>query len=228
MTMDTTGLELGSVLVANPMNTATNTLLAVQCAIYALTLGRSHPKSGAAEWAAFFLFMSLATGAGAIKHGFGYALGAPAYDVALTVTNVAGGFSTYFAQLATIRRRSHARPETFRMVAYAQVCAFLVANLALGPELLLLIANTAVGLVPVTVVEGRSARGMRSGSAIALGLLVGTLAGLVYLADVSLGPWFNHIDFAHAVMAFSFHAIARGAAPRGLSSSMPAYESWAS
>jgi len=226
--MDTTWLELGSVLVANPMNAATNILLTAQCATYALVL-RRHRESGADEWATFLLLMSLATGAGAVKHGFGYALDARAYEAVLAVTNVAGGLSTYFAQLATLRRRSYARPSLLRMVAYVQVCVFFLANLVLGPELLLLIANTVVGLVPIIVVEGRAARGVRSGSAmIALGLLVGTLAGLVYLADVSLGPWFNHIDLAHAVMALSFHAIAGGAAPRAPSKTMSAYESWAS
>jgi hypothetical protein len=226
--MDTTWLELGSILIANPMNAATNVFLSEQCACYALIL-RRHRSTGGDEWAAFFLLMSVTTGAGAVKHGLGHALDAQTYDVVLAITNVAGGLSTYLAQLATIRRRAHPRSSFLRMVAYTQVCAFLVVNLVFGPELLLLIANTAVGLVPVIVVEGRSARGGCSGSAmIALGLLVATLAGLVYLADVSMGPWFNHIDLAHAVMALSFHAVARGVGTHAFSRSRSAYASWAS
>ncbi|MGE0159775.1 MAG: hypothetical protein AB7T31_10220 [Gemmatimonadales bacterium] len=226
--MDTTWLDLGGVLVANPMNAATNVFLAAQCAIYALIL-RRHQESGADEWATFLSLLSLATGAGAVKHGFGYALDAATYEVVLAVTNVAGGLSTYFAQLATLRRRPYAQRPLLRTVAYVQVCVFFVANLVVGPELLLLIANTVVGLVPVIVIEGRAAPGLRSGSAmIALGLLVATLAGLVYLVDVSLGPWFNHIDLAHAVMAVSFHAIAWGAGPGAPSGSVPACESWTS
>ena len=226
--MDPMWLEVGGVLVANPMNAATNALLAMQCATYGLLLGRRR-EPGTKEWATFLLLMAAATGAGVVKHGFGYALGERAYEVMLAISNVTGGVSTYFAQLATIRRRAHPLAPTLQVVAYTQAMAFLAANLVFGPELLLLIANTALGLTPVIVIEGRSARRVRHGSGmIAAGLLVATLAALIYLADVSLGRWFNHIDLAHAVMALSFYAIARGATPRLAPSPMSAYESWAS
>jgi hypothetical protein len=226
--MHTTSLEVGGVLVAHPMNTATNVLLAVQCTTYGLLL-RRHRGAGTGEWAAFLLLMAAATGAGIVKHGFGYALGERAYEVVLAISNVTGGLSTYFAQLATVGRRAHPLAATLRMVAYAQVMVFLAVNLVVGPELLLLIANTAVGLAPVIVVEGRSARSLRSGSGlIAAGLLVAMLAGLIYLADVSLGRWFDHIDLAHAVMALSFYAIARGAASRATPTLPPPFEPWAS
>jgi hypothetical protein len=226
--METTWLDLGPVLVANPMNAGTNVLLAVQCATCGLLLSR-HREAGTDGWAAFLLLIAAATGAGAVKHGFGYALDRQAYDVVLAISNVTGGLSTYFAQLATIARCARGRAALLSMVAYAQAMAFLAINLALGPELPLLIANTTVGLVPVIVVEVRAARGGRPGSGkIALGLLVATLAGLVYGADVSLGPWFNHIDLAHAVMALSFLAIARGAATRTTPLAAPEHWSWVS
>lgn len=223
----TTWLEIGGVLVTNPMNVLTNVILTVQCAAYAVLLRRRR-TTGTAEWSAFLLLMSVATGAGAVKHGFGYVLERQVYEVVLAISNATGGLSTYCAQIATIRRWSPRRTAVLGAVAYAQVVAFLAVNLVLGPELLLLIVNTAVGLVPVIAVEGRSTRGVRPGSRmIAVGLSVAILAGLVYGADISLGPWFDHIDLAHAVMALSFHAIAWGAAPRALRSA-PGHESWAS
>jgi hypothetical protein len=226
--MHATWLDLGGALVSNPMNAATNVLLAVQCALYALLL-RRHRHAGANEWAAFMLLMSVATGAGSIKHGFGYPLAHQAYDVVLAISNVAGGLSTYFAQLATIRRRAPERAALLQAAAYAQVMAFLTANLVAGPELLLLIANSVVGLVPIIVIEGRATPGSRPGSrTIALGLLVASFAGIFYGADVSLGPWFNHIDLAHAVMAVSFRAIASGVTPRSVPRPTRAHQSWAS
>jgi hypothetical protein len=226
--MVATSLEIGGLLVANPMNVATNVFLALQCATYGLLL-RRHREPDTEHWGAFLLLMSVATAAGAVKHGFAHALDERTYEVVLAISNATGGLSIYFAQLATIRRSARGRAVMLQSVAYAQAVAFLAANVALGPELLLLVANTAVGLTPVIVVEGRAARAKRSGSGmIASGLLVATLAAFVYLADVSLGPWFDQIDLAHAVMAVSFHAIARGATPRGTAGLASRRASWAS
>ncbi|MGD8322262.1 MAG: hypothetical protein PVJ02_17560, partial [Gemmatimonadota bacterium] len=97
-----------------------------------------------------------------------------------------------------------------------QLGAFLLANLAMGPEMSLLIGHMALGLVPVIVVEGRAGwRGAVPARFVAGGLILSLGTGLVYLVRLSPSRWFNHIDVAHTLMAVSFHLLFLGA--RGLS-----------
>ncbi len=81
----------------------------------------------------------------------------------------------------------------------------------LGPELILLILHSAVGLIPVIVHEALHARDVRGAQLVAIGLSLSILTGVVYLAGLSAGVWFNHIDIAHVVMLVSFVFVYRGA-----------------
>jgi hypothetical protein len=155
------------------------------------------------------------------KHGLRDTLPDPALLGVLWVSSVSGGVSTCCAQLATIR--THARGAAARLLgraARAQLIAFLSVNVLLGPEMTLLIADTAIGLLPIIWFE---ARGCREGAWVALGLSVSIGAAAVYLAGLSFGPWLNHIDIAHALMGVSFVLIARGARPRASTSGVLAW-----
>jgi hypothetical protein len=94
-----------------------------------------------------------------------------------------------------------------------ELALFLAANVVMGPDILLLIANTAAGLTPVIVAESRAfRRGSPAGGAIAGGLSLSILTGLAYLGDFSPSPWFDNIDVAHLLMGVSFELVRRGAA----------------
>lgn len=208
----TAWVTLGAVSIAAPATAGTNLLLAVQCFAYHHRL-RERPRSRAQLWACFFASMSIATLAGALKHGLRYELGDLGFAGVLWVSNVAGGLATYYAQRATIL--SHLRGRARRRVhafVRAQLVGFLTANLALGPEMLLLIADTALGLLPVIGVEARAAlRGRREGTWIATGFGISIGTAGVYLVRLSLEPWLNHIDIAHILLGASFFLIVRGA-----------------
>ena len=212
--METTSIELGGVLIQAPVTSGTNLLLAVQCAVYSARL-RTDAEPRPRLWAGFFAMMSLATLAGVLKHGLRDTLPDGAFLGVLWISSVTGGVSTYYAQLATIR--SHARDATALLLSRAalvQLVVFLAASVGLGPEMTLLIADTAIGLLPVIWFE---ARGCPEGGWVAVGLAVSIGTAAVYIARLSVGPWLNHIDIAHALMGVSFLLIARGAraaAPR--------------
>ena len=207
----TTWIEVWGVTIRSPVTAGTNLILALQCAYYALYL-RGAGSERRTGWTLFFAAMALATLAGVPKHGLRHLLGGDLLASVLWTSSLASGAAVYFAQRATIASRTQsATRRRLEWVVGAQAALFLAANVALGPEMLLLIAHTAVGLIPVIVVEAFARRGGDGcGRWVASGLMVSLLPGFVYVFQISLGRWFNHIDVAHALMGVSFYLIVRG------------------
>ncbi len=207
----TTWIDVWGVTIRSPVTAGTNLIVALQCAYYARHL-RGAGSERRTGWTLFFAAMALATLAGVPKHGLRHLLGGGVLASVLWTSSLATGAAVYFAQRATIASRAQSVTRSrLEWAAGAQAALFLAANVALGPEMLLLIAHTAVGLIPVIVVEALAQRGRDDrGGWVASGLMVSLLTGLVYVFELSLGRWFNHIDMAHALMGVSFYLIVRG------------------
>jgi hypothetical protein len=209
--METMWLEIGGVTIRAPVTTGTNLLLCIQCAVYYRRL-RTASEARTRLWAGFFASMAVATMAGVLKHGLPHELSESALSTVLWMSTISGGLSTYCAQRATLV--SHAPPRlapALEGVARAQLCVFLGASVWVGPAILPLVVNTALGLLPVIFVEAAAfRRGHRSGGWIASGLLVSIGTGSTYVLSLSVEPWLNHIDLAHLLMGVSFFLIARG------------------
>ena len=213
--MTSTSIEIGGLVVHAPVSAGTNLVLAVQCLFYRRRL-RDETEARPRMWGAFFAMMAVATLAGVLKHGLRPELTEGAFLGILWISNVAGGLSTWFAQLATIRSRAggHAVRPLSRLVD-AQLAIFLAANAWIGPEMLLLVADTAIGLLPVIVVEARAWLGGRSEAGwVAAGLSVSIGTAGVYVTKLSVGPWLNHVDLAHLLLGVSFALIVHGARRR--------------
>lgn len=208
--METPWIEIGGVVVRAPVTAGTNLLLAVQCGVY-FAQRRATPSPRARWWGGFFAMMALATLAGVVKHGARHMLSTQALTTTLAVSNLASGVATYLAQEATVASHAPAGLRArVRLVIDVQLALFVAVNVIFGPDILFLIANTAVGLLPVIVVEARGRDSVEGGGLVAAGLALSLLTGLVYLGELSLGPWLNHIDIAHLVMGSSFYLIHRG------------------
>lgn len=214
MTMETTWLEIGGLTIRAPVTAGTNLLLCIQCAVYYRRL-RSSSEARTRLWGGFFAWMAVATMAGSLKHGLRHELSESAFSSVLWLSSLTGALSTYCAQRATLV--SYAPPRLtppLERVARAQLGVFLAASVVLGPEILPLVVNTAVGLLPVIFAEAAAfRRGQRSGGWVACGLLVSIGTGSTYLLSLTLEPWLNHIDLAHLLMGVSFFLIARGSPP---------------
>jgi hypothetical protein len=207
-----TWIEVAGLTIHSPVTAFTNLLLCVQCTVYYRAVRTGH-KDRAGYWSLFFFAMAVATLAGVSKHGLSHVLSADVYLAVLWASSLGTAASVYFAQRATIISRVGPRWAS-RLVGLAalQLAIFLGANLILGPEMLLIVAHTAVGLIPVIVVEALSLRtGEREGAWIAGGLVLSMLTGVVYVARLGFGPWLNHIDIAHLLMGVSFALMVRGA-----------------
>jgi len=193
-----------------PMNAATSLFLTVQCGACFILLWRRR-RGRRPSWALFFLLMGVANAAAVPKHGLHPSLSGLSLALVLAVSNVATGVAVRLAQRATLEARSGLSRLRGRL-ATGQLLAYLGAHLLVGPEMLLLIANTVVGLTPVIASEAARGRREPGGRLVAGGLALSLLTGATYLGRISPGPWFDHIDVAHLLMGVSFHLIYVGVA----------------
>ena len=209
--MESMWIEIGGLAIRAPVTAGTNLLLAVQCTLYSRRL-RAGPGARSRLWSGFFLMMAIATLAGVFKHGFQHELSEPGLLLVLWVSNLGGGVSTYFAQRASLVFHAPEHLERrFDQLIKAQLLLFLAWNVVLGPRLIFLLVNTAVGLLPVIGVEARAfQRGHRGSGWIAGGFSVSIITGAVYAAGLSVGSWLNHVDIAHLLMGSSFWLMVRG------------------
>ena len=212
--METTWIEIGGLAIRAPVTAATNLALTVQCVLYAHTL-RVAPGARSRLWGGFFSMMALATSAGVLKHGFQHELSEMGLFLVLWVSSLTSGVSTYYAQRATAVTHSpeHLKRRLDRLFQI-QLFVFLAGNVALGPQVLLMVVNAAAGLLPVIGVEAIAlSRGEPGSGWIVGGLSVSILTGAVYVTGLSVGPWLNHVDIAHMLMGLSFWMIARAFRP---------------
>jgi hypothetical protein len=186
-------IELAGVTIWAPVTAGTNVLLCMQCALYGRRLAPEREETRR-SWGLFFAWMAVAAGGGALKHGFHPDLGPVALAAVHWVSTLAAGMAVWHAQRGP------------------QLLAYLVANLALGPLVALMIINTAVGLLPVIFAEASRARRGAPGSAwLAGGLTVSALPALVYALHLSPASWLSHVDVAHVLMAVSYWLVLVGA-----------------
>ena len=142
-----TWIEVAGLTIHSPVTVFTNLVLCVQCTVYYRAVRTGH-EDRAGYWSLFFLAMAVATLAGVSKHGLSHVLSADVYLAVLWASSLGTAASVYFAQRATIISRVGPRWAS-RLVGLAalQLAIFLGANLILGPEMLLIVAHTAVGLI---------------------------------------------------------------------------------
>ena len=218
--METTWIEIGRFLIRAPVTAGTSLALAVQCTLYFSSL-RAGREARSRLWSGFFLMMAIATFAGVVKHGFRHELSETGLLMVLWASSLTGGISTYYAQRATaVTHAPEHLKRRFDRLFQIQLLVFLVGNVVLGPQMLLLVVNTAAGLFPVIGVEVMALCRGRPGSGwIASGLSLSILTGAVYVVGLSIGPWFNHIDIAHLLMGVSFCLMVRGCHPRRIAPS---------
>ena len=212
--METTWMEIGGFVIRAPVTAGTNLVLAVQCILYFRRLRARH-GARSRFWGGFFAMMAIATSAGVLKHGFQHELSETSLLLVLWVSSVTSGIATYYAQRATaVTHAPEHLKRRFDRLFRIQFFVFLVGNVALGPQMLLLVVNMAAGLLPVFGVEAMALRRGHPGSGWIVGALsVSILTGSVYVAGLSIGPWLNHIDMAHVLMGVSFWLIMRACRP---------------
>jgi hypothetical protein len=174
------------------------------------------PSDPSHSWSGFFFFLGFATLLGAAKDGFPHYLeGLPLYFTVFG-SSLASGLGVLHAEAAAVRRHVQSRSlsRRLRLLSLGKFTVLGVA-IALHDSIGFVIANTALGLVPIMVVEYRAFRRGHGASAwIAGGIAVSSLAAFAYILEVPSYPWFDHRDLPHVLMMATLVMIFRGVGPR--------------
>lgn len=241
--LENASLEIWGIVLRNPTITFTDLLLALECW---LLFRRLHPKGmppwipdrwdtdpgvhsdRPPSWSGFFLFLGIATLLGAANHGIPQYLAGLPLTLTVFASSLAAGLGILHAEAATIRGlvRSDSLRGWLRRGALGKFVVFAVA-IGLTQSFLVVILNTALGLVPVTMAEcAASRRGNRNSGWVAGGLAFSSVTASVYLLPISSLPRIDHRDLAHILMMVSVLMIYLGVRnPLGSpSASRPALE----
>lgn len=171
-----------------------------------------HIKKGDAvrtHWSYFFLFIGISTLLGGCSHAFFQEHSGITYFAIWIPGQIANISAIYFAQLATIETF---HPGSAIGVRLKKLCRLELigfsALLMIVQKFIIIVINTALGLIPIMVVY--YIRGGKSGRLIATGILVSFLTAICFIGKFSLHRYFNYMDIAHVLMLISLWVMYKG------------------
>ncbi len=170
------------------------------------------PSESRTWWTKFFLFFSIATLLGAMKHGLPHYLAGFPLSLVVFGSSLAAGIGVLCAEMAAARtyvRTSRARAWV-RRATWGKFALFLIV-ISVNSSFLVVILNAALGFVPIMVADYAAfRRGYQGVGWIAGGLTVSSLAAAFYLLGFPNHPWFEYRDLGHLLMMVTVFMIYEG------------------
>jgi len=213
--MEQTSIQLGQLIIMEPVTTLTDLIVALVCFVAFYNL-KHHPDSGHLSkrlYRYFFLAMALSTlYGGLIGHAFLHYLSfgwkAPGWIVSM--------LSVALAERAAIM---HARPvmnhnysRFFAVLNIIELLTFMTLTLTFMKFIYVEI-HALYGLMLVVfafefyVFKKVKDQGSKL---VLLSVGIGFLTLIVHLAKISIHPWFNFLDLSHVLMAISSYIMYKG------------------
>lgn len=210
-----TTIEVAGITIMEPVTVATDLLVSVVCLYAFFQLKNTKSKSLTVKLFTYYFFtMALATlYGGLIGHGFLYLL---------TFSWKVPGWLISMVSVALIERAAirHAQPllkpgigKFFAIVNIIELL-ILTAVVFFTLNFFFVEAHAAYGLLVVVfsfelyVYRMTKAEGSRL---LLIAVLISSIAALVHLTQLTIHPWFNHLDFSHVLMAIAAYVFYLGA-----------------
>lgn len=212
---DLTFINFQGLTLLEPMNFATDVLVAIACYIYTYKLWIENPSSKQSFlYRLFFIMIGSASLFGGFTHLFAnYLTGLSARAATWSLLGIAV-FSMEYATIITHFKKRKQR--LFLPIFSLQLLIFLSALLFIH-DFRIVIINMILGLLMFTVpVELSSFFKKKSAGSllIALGITATLSAAIIHIFHLSPHKWFNHNDVAHVVTAFTLMVIYKGSSER--------------
>lgn len=205
-------IELAGMAVRAPVTVLTNAMILGECAAFASVL-RSRTGARTRLWSLFFLFMGIGALAGIPKHGIPNGVLEEVHRGAMIVSNLGVALATTVLVLlgvgATVRR-----PPLRSLLAGAALLqlALFSAVTVRHPAFPLVALNLAVALVPVAPAAVRAlARPTPATRWVLAGLGTAALSAAIYLREIRMDAWVDHVDTSHGLVALALLFLYRGA-----------------
>lgn len=212
-------LEIFGVLIMEPMVTFTDLLVSAVC-IYAYLKLRKTDHQGTSHqyFRLYFLIMAIATAFGGITgHAFQYTLGIewklPGWFISmLAVSALERGIISFLSPIISNKVSNFLGvANVIELLAFAAL-SFITLNF------LFVQIHSAYGLGLIVFPLCFYAfwrTGNKGAKIICLSVLFTTSAAIVFTSKISIGPWFNHLDISHCIMAIGAYLFYRGAVEMG-------------
>lgn len=205
-----TEIEIGGVVVRDPVTALTNICIFATGLVCYLRLRKEKLEFPNKNWIYFFLLAGTASLIGVIVHGFSkYTPPDVHFKIwwAMGVVQGAGVTLAQFGFASNVLSR-------FRMLVIAAVTlqfgAFALGSYIQGTFTIAKI-HLAVGLVPIMLYYIYMAlKGKRAEMLVATGIGISSLTALVHGLRISFSPWFNYNDIAHVLIVVSLVVMYRG------------------
>jgi len=209
-----TSIEVAGIKIMEPVTAATDFLVSFVCLYAFFTLKNTKTNSPTVKlFTYYFLTMALATLYGglighAFLHLFSFSWKVPGWLISM--------ISVALIERAAI---SHAQPLLKPSIGKFFATLNIIELLTLTTVVLLTLnfffveAHAAYGLLVVVfsfelyVYRKTKAEGSRL---LLIAVLISAIAATVHLTQLTINPWFNHLDFSHVLMAIAAYVFYLG------------------
>lgn len=205
-----TEIEVGGVIIRDPVTALTNIGIFATGLVCYLRLRKQKLDFPNKNWIYFFLLIGVASLIGVVVHGFSFYTTA---DVHFKIWWAMGAVQGAGVTLAQFGFASNVLSR-FRMLVITivslQFGAFVLGSYITGTFAIAKI-HLAVGLVPIMLYYTYMAfKGKRAEKLVAIGIGISALTALVHGFKISISPWFNYNDIAHVLIIASLVVMYKG------------------
>ena len=204
-------------LIAEPMTSLTNVILALQTFLYASLLrkGPARTQKSAVLWAWTLAAVGVAGLAGALTHALYHDSAVRWVSVVRRIAWKAVGLSTAAASGLMLAASIFSAVPPGRRAPYligaaVKAAIFATASWMTG-NFLFTILDYATSMLIVLYVQIRNWRTSAAAAWVTVGILVSFIAAAIQRSQISLHTHFNYNDLYHAVQMGAFHLLYEGA-----------------
>ncbi len=205
-----TEIEIGGVIIRDPVTALTNILIfAIGVACY-LQLRKQKLEFPNKNWIYFFLLMGVSSLIGVVVHGFSYYTSPETHFKIWWAMGVVQGAGITLAQLgftANVLRK-------FRVLVVSLVTlqfGVFATVLYIKGTFDIAKIHIAIGLIPIMlyyIYKGQ--KGLKPEMRVAMGIGIASLTAIVHSMKLTVNQWVNYNDIAHVLIMAALYVIYSG------------------
>jgi hypothetical protein len=216
--IDTT-IYIGDFAVHQPVTAFTDVIISALCFFFFIKLGKvTKANRSTIHWKRFFFFLSMASFVGGCSHGLFLVHDGFNYKTFWLTMQLLNVISVYWAQRATITSLLMDSPnkKILNIVYNVQLIIFSAA-VFFCQNFLVVIWNSAIGLIPIMIFHFRNVQKNENNKWIAWGIVVLFFTAFINATKISINEYFTYLDIAHVLIMINLSLIYTGVKRKAIS-----------
>lgn len=198
---DTT-IYIGNMAIHEPVTVLTDYVITSLSIYFYFQLNRVPAKDlSTKNWKYFYGFMSISSFMGGCSHAFFEihdGVGYKTFWLGMQVLNI---FSIYYVQQSALHSvLQNSTKKRYWRISYSIQCIVAAISVFVFQNFLVVIINTALGLVPIMLLHFKAAQRKKENLWIAYGIAVLFATAAVNGIKITIHTYFNHLDLAHLLI----------------------------